>query len=195
MFGSPTYNNDRRGFQGHYLSRGVSPKTTSYRPIPRLMNQAIGQFAINRENDDLNISDFINEIQNQIKRLSLTFSFQFSSEPPLIQATSFLTQAVDILIGEQRSIGLKSPKGSEGSRDKTEYDDRGYVERNRKIKEELDKAKETTKNLNRYEQLLKKKEEKVEEDKNKLKNERQSVRELEENLRNALNRFESQEKS
>ena len=182
MFGSPSY--ESRAYNSAAVSRVLSPKNGPYRGSPRLLNRLSSPHTIPRESDTINVQEFINEIQRQLKRVSSSFSFQFSSQSPLMQAVAFLTQAIDCFLQEK----TKSSRGS------LEYLD-DSSEKTRKLTEEFEKNRETSKTLNRYEQLLKKKEEKLEEEKRNLKAERSNMKDVESHLRETIKNLEVQEKN
>lgn len=182
MFGSG-YQRESRNLIPQSGHRMLSPRTGHRHASPRLLERLASPQL--RENEASNISEFINQIQNQVKRVSTNFSFQFSSEPPLVQAVSFLAQAIDVFLQEKR----RSPRNSSG------FEEHDSSESSRKAKEENEKNKETIRNLTRYEQLLKKKEEKLENEKNKLASEKNSIKDIEAQLRNTLKNFEEQEKT
>lgn len=162
------------------MSRALSPRFNNIRPGPRLADCT---FSPVESTDTPNVSDFINKIQAQLKRINSSFAFKFSSEPPLVQAVGFLTQAVDTFLAHHES------KGSNGLEEESE------LNLSQKLKEDLERSRETSKNLKRYELLLKKKEEKLEEEKSKLRSERRSLKEMEDQLKSTISSFESQEKS
>ncbi|OMJ86270.1 hypothetical protein SteCoe_12255 [Stentor coeruleus] len=159
---------------------------SGYRSGSRLVDPILSPYPFSRENEQINITEFINLIQTQLKRINPTFSFQFTADPPIAQAVNFLTQAVDRLLTEQG----KDPKVSSDQYE----EDIDYIS-NRRLRDELDKAKETTKNLNRYEHLLKKKEEKLEEEKSKVRAEKKGIKDMEVQLKQAQNDLEIQQKN
>ena len=181
MFNSPSYSTDARGYRSQIMSRALSPRMGNYRPSPRLV-ESLGS-PVPASVDISNMSDFINQIQAQLKRMNPSFSFKFSSEAPLTQAINFLAQAVDSY------LSLTEGKASGSIEDLSE------LNLSQKLKEELEKSKETSKNLKRYELLLKKKEEKLEEEKSKLRNDRRGIKETEDQLRTVISSFEAQEKT
>jgi hypothetical protein len=186
MYGSPGYTQEGRLYQIKYLSRAMSPRNSAMRSNPRLIDPVL---AYSRSSQGtLNVSDFINQVQSQLKRLSPSFSFEYNAEPPLIQATSFLTQAIDFFLDE------KSSMSSTDSKNQLENIDDNLTERSKKLRDEIEKARETNKNLNRYENLLKKKEEKFEDERNKFKAEKLELREVQEKLKRDIENFNNQEK-
>lgn len=186
MLNSPGYSEEGRGYHSQYISRALSPRMSGFRPGPRLVDPILSPYPYSREGEQINITEFINLIQTQLKRINPTFAFQFTSDPPLAQAVNFLTQAVDRLLTEQG----KDPKiGSDQYEEDIDYSS------NRRLRDELEKAKETTKNLTRYEHLLKKKEEKLEEEKTKVRADKKGIKDMEEQLRQALNDLEIQQKN
>ena len=180
MYNSATYSTDARGYRSQLMSRALSPRTNNFRPGPRLADSV---FSAGQSTDTSNLSDFINQIQVQLKRINPSFAYKFSSEPPLTQAIGFLTQAVDNFLAHHES------RGSNGLEEDSE------LNLSQKLKEDLDRSRETTKNLKRYEALLKKKEEKLEEEKSKLRSERRSLKDLEDHVKSSICTFESQEKT
>lgn len=180
MYSSANYSTDARGYRSQLMSRALSPRFHNNRPGPRLADCT---FSPLQSTDTSNVSDFINQIQAQLKRINSSFAFKFSSEPPLVQAVGFLTQAVDTFLAHHES------KGSNGLEEESE------LNLSQKLKEDLERSRETSKNLKRYELLLKKKEEKLEEEKSKLRSERRSLKEMEDQLKSAVSSFESQERS
>lgn len=185
MLNSSGFTEDNPNYQPQYLGRLVSPRILTPRPSPRLADPTVSPYSFT-VNDQTNISDFINSIQNQLKRIHPIFSFQFSSDPPLAQAVNFLTQAVDRILAERGNNSKASPEKYDGPVD---YNTDDW------LKEDIEKAKQTRKKLARYEKLLKKKEEKLEEEKIKFRSEKQSIKDLEEHLQQALNDFEIQQKA
>ena len=181
MFNSPSYSTDAKGYRSQLISRALSPRIGNYRPSPRLV-ESLGS-PVPSSGDTSNMSDFINQIQGQLKRIIPSFAFKFSSEPPLTQAINFLTQAVDSY------LSLTEGKASGSIEDLSE------LNLSQKLKQELEKSKETSKNLKRYELLLKKKEEKLEEEKAKLRSDKRAIKETEEQLKSAITNFETQEKT
>ena len=179
MYGPQSYPNEARLSNSPQLGRAYSPRLSGIRPNPRLADAKGISSQFSKELDNSSVSEFIGLIQGQLKRLNGSFTFQNSSELPLSQAISYLTQAVDSLITERSKTSMEKLEEIELESEK--------------LKEELDKAKETTKNLKKYEILLKKKEEKLEEEKSKLVADKKAVKELEEQLRTALNGFDHQE--
>ncbi|OMJ88746.1 hypothetical protein SteCoe_9205 [Stentor coeruleus] len=178
MMNSPGYSEEGRGYHSQYISRALSPRMSGYRPGPRLMDSNLSPYPFSRESEQINITEFINLIQTQLKRINPTFAFQFTADPPLAQAVNFLTQAVDRLLTEQG----KDPKITSD-----QYEEDINYSSNRRLRDELEKAKETTKNLTRYEHLLKKKEEKLEEEKfyssnRRLRDELEKAKETTKNL-------------
>ncbi|OMJ66494.1 hypothetical protein SteCoe_36640 [Stentor coeruleus] len=185
MLNSKGFTEENPNYPSQYLGRLTSPRILTPRSSPRLADPTLSPYSITI-NDHTNISDFINSIQNQLKRIYPVFSFQFSSDPPLAQAINFLTQAVDRILAERGNNSKPSPEKYDGSVD---YDTDDW------LKEDIEKAKQATKNLARYEKLLKKKEEKLEEEKTKFRCEKQDIKDLEEHLQQALNNFELQQKA
>lgn len=185
MLNSQDYGEDARGYHSHHISRALSPMPSGLRPIPRLAEPTSSPYRLPKDNEKINIPDFINSIQSQLKRLTPTFAFQYATDPPLSQAINFLTQAIDHILVE-RDIDPKSFLD--------QNDDFYDYQQSRRFKEEAEKAKETTKALGRYEQILKKKEEKLKEDKAKIQNDKNKLKNLEEQLQIGLNDLDYREK-
>ena len=134
------------------------------------------------------MADFINQLQEQLRRINSSFCFKYSSDPPLVQALSYITQSVDSLLEQKSKISQEQTYNSSFS---DSVSDKNY----QKLKEELEKARETSKNLNRYEQLLKKKEEKLESDKKQVKTMKKSLEKAEDDLLKTKTKYEQEEKS
>ncbi|OMJ90029.1 hypothetical protein SteCoe_7709 [Stentor coeruleus] len=186
MLNSQDYSDEARGYNSHHISRALSPMISGLRPVPRLADPISSSYLLPKDNEKINIPDFINSIQNQLKRLTPTFSFQYATDSPLSQAINFLTQAIDHILAE-RDIDPKSF---------IEQNDEFFdYQQSRRFKEEAEKAKETTKALGRYEQLLKKKEEKLKEEKSKIQNDKNKLKNREEQLQAGFNDLDYREKN
>lgn len=186
MYGSSGYYKETRPYSSNRVTRVLSPQVHKHRPSPKLFTNIFSpKSSQTSEIDSTSIADFINLMQEQLKRISESFSFSYSTDPPLVQAIEYIAQAVDYLI-EEKTKTLEEKHGNfDGSKEK-------YA---RLDKDELEKAKETTKRLCRYEHLLKKKEEKLEEEKNKFKTELKHLKEAETELKSSQFAFENQEKT
>ena len=139
------------------------------------------------ETMQFSMTEFINQLQDQIRRINNVFSFKYSSDPPLTQALSYITQSIDSILEEKY-------KTSHDQTYNSSYSDSVADKNYQKLKEELDKARETSKNLNRYEQLLKKKEEKLESEKKQVKSMKKNLEKAEEDLIKIKTKSEQEEK-
>ena len=191
MYSSSGYSKNTRAYSGARLTKAYTPQLQGYRPSPKLLEAIYSpKSPTNCEIDPSNIADFINLLQGQLKRISSTFSFNYSPDPPLVQALDYISQTIDILLEE------KSKTSKDFGRLDLSGSDRNSLEWSaQKLKEEMDKSRETSRNLTRYEKLLKKKEEKLEEDRLKLKAEVKVFRESEDSFRRLEMNFEIQEKA
>lgn len=184
-----------RSFQPTRLSRGLSPQVYGYRPSPKLV-EALYSPQLSPKFDSYlpNMSDFINSLQDQIKRMTPNFAFRYSSDPPLVQTLAYVAQTIDHLL-EERSKYTKNCEFSESQSGLFGEDKEGTEKTIEKVREEMEKVKETTKNLAKYEQLLKKKEEKFEEEKSRFHIEKKKLKDFEEEVRKLQTNFELQEKA
>ena len=160
-----SYKHSKLSLSNHQY-KDYSPKSINRRPSPKLFEKLYSPKASKiSANLAPDISDFINHLQDQLKRISSSFSFKFFAEPPLVQASDFVTQAVDFYLNEKEKL-------SESFKRKYEFTTEKEFFTQPKENNESEKAKQITKNLTRFEHLLKKKEEKLEEKKKKLKKEK-----------------------
>ena len=190
MYG-PNIFREERYYRNNRLTRALSPQTYGYRPSSRLMETLyVPQVGTKYESVQSNLTEFINQLQDQLRRISPVFAFKYSSDPPLLQALSYITQSIDIFIEERQKFSKSSDETRQFSLS-DEIQEKNYA----KVKEDLDKAKETSKNLSRYEQLLKKKEEKVDQDKAQVRQMKKKLLEAEEEVKKIQVRVESQEKA
>ena len=190
MYG-PNIFREERYYRNNRLTRALSPQTYGYRPSSRLMETLyVPQVGTKYESVQSNLTEFINQLQDQLRRISPVFAFKYSSEPPLLQALSYIIQSIDIFIEERQKFSKSSDETRQFSLS-DEIQEKNYA----KVKEDLDKAKETSKNLSRYEQLLKKKEEKVDQDKAQVRQMKKKLLEAEEEVKKIQVRVESQEKA
>lgn len=190
MYG-PNIFREERYYRNNRLTRALSPQTYGYRPSSRLMETLyVPQIGTKFESVQSNLTEFINQLQEQLRRISPTFAFKYSSDPPLLQALSYITQSIDIFIDEKQKFSKSSDETRQFSLS-DEMQEKNYA----KVKEDLDKAKETSKNLSRYEQLLKKKEEKLEQEKSQVRQMKKKLIEAEEEVKKIQAKVESQEKA
>jgi hypothetical protein len=194
MYGAPGQRDNRPG-DTFRIPRGLSPQGYSYRPSPKVVEALYSPPLIHRtDNFSVGITEFVNHLQQQLKRISPNFSFKYSQESPILQASNFVTQAVDAFIEEKTKL-IKDSDETKGRTDS--YDDEKELAEKQvgNYKSEIEKAKETTKNLGRYEQLLKKKEEKLESEREKIKLEKKKLKEEEEELKSFKEAIKEQERA
>ena len=128
------------------------------------------------------ISDFISKLQEQIQRFNPSFAFKYCPESPLLQAIKLFSQAIDNFLERYSKLiaNAQSKIKGEPDIDEENYSARSDSKINRS--QNLDNAKETMKNLCKYELLLKKKEENLREEKEKFNEELENLKIIDENI-------------
>jgi chromosome segregation ATPase len=181
MFGFQQFKPERSSFQPR-TSRVYSPIYT--RPRTEIFSKVSSPEPVERRDSlQSSLPDFINSLQTQVQRLSPSFAFKYHLDTPLSQALSFITQSIDeILIVKPNTD--QNLKISEASDEK----------KHAKAKEDLQRAKETSKNLLKYENVLKKKAEKIAKETIETNLLRKKLQELEEQLNAKKNNLDAQEK-
>ena len=174
MFAFQQFNQDRASTNSR-VSRVYSPN--AIRPRTQIMQKAYSPQPLEKfDSFQYTLTDFINNLQDQVQRLSPNFAFKYSAEPPLIQALNYISQSIDCILGSNE---LKKTPSSPSLT----------------LPSDLEKAKETNKNLQKYEKILKKKEEKFEKEKSEVKNLKKKLQDWETQLNKQQLKIQGQEKS
>lgn len=179
MFGLQHFKPERASAQPR-VSRVYSPPYP--RPRTETYQKVFSPEPFDRgDSFSLTLSEFINKLQGQVQRLSPTFAFKYHVETPLTQALSFITQSIDeiLMMKPDSSSKLSISIEKEAS----------------KAKEELEKAKLTSKNLLKYENILKKKAEKIAKETIENNLNKKRIQDLELQLQSQKNLIETQEKN
>jgi len=175
MFGFQQFNQDRASTNSR-VSRVYSPNVI--RPRTQVLQKAYSPQPLEKfDSFQYTLTDFINNLQDQVQRLSPNFAFKYSAEPPLIQALNFISQSIDSILGSKKDL-KKTPSSPSIT-----------------LQTDLEKAKETNKNLQKYEKILKKKQEKFENEKSEVKNLKKKLQDWEIQLGKQQAKIQEHEKN
>lgn len=189
MFGFQQFNHDRLLTQSR-MHRVYSP--TVVRPRTQILQKVHSPNPPEKfESFQYSLTDFINNLQNQVQRLSPNFAFKYSADPPLIQAFTYISQSIDSILEEK----AKKSESSEDLRNPPEIAQQPSPKQSHLSKTDLEKAKETNKNLQKYEKILKKKEEKFIKEKNEVSQLKKKLQDWEQQLTKQQLKLQSQEQS
>ena len=135
------------------------------------------------------ISDFIQSLQDQVQRISPSFTFKYTPQPPLTQVLNLLKQAIDAFL--ERYSKLQSSGDYTFNKNLSQDKEESMINKSNNT-DDTKNAEDTMKNLCRYELLLKKKEWKLNDEKKLLHEETENLKIIEENMKQVKEAFEAE---